>query len=77
MLHPLRRTMLAYISLLHHTRGLYHCQNDSFESPRLLHHTRRICPAKPAPPAGERQYMPADSFLVSKKWGNHHDQQKS
>lgn len=29
-------------SLLHHTRGLYHCQNDSFESPRLLHHTRRI-----------------------------------
>lgn len=42
MLHPLRRTMLAYISLLHHTRGLYHCQNDSFESPRLLHHTRRI-----------------------------------
>ena len=43
------------------------CQNDSFESPRLLHRTRRRCPAKPA---GERQHMPADSFLVYEMLGN-------
>ena len=42
MLHPLRRTMLAYISLLHHTRGLYLLEADSQNGNVLLHHTRKI-----------------------------------